>query len=556
MNRQQITKVLLSAAVVFGLSVSAAAQMALDLDLTPGDQGKRAGEAKPGDMVTVELVASKGANGIIGFEAELQFDVKQIAFKGFQPGGILAGAMVIPQVLPTGAKLNAAFLGGKTSTGDSGSMGQVLLQISGDLGQGAKIDLVSGSFAAAGGTNSFKLKEGVMLSAPGAGPMPGKPGPPPGQPGPPPSTGKPGPPPGQPGPPQSPAGKPGEPTGPPECSDQLRESELKPQAEDVPCGNTTGNLMFRTVCATPPYDTNAIVLPEGRAAGCFDVESITKGRVNWGIKIEGGRMIYVSQMGKAGLKHVKISDTFPSKEGKYTIYVDGRSSEPGARVTIRFVDHPIGGPPSAPGGPPGMPPPGKPMPPGRPGMPPPGQSGRMPGPPKMPGPGGMPGPPSMPGPPGMPPGPPADPGEVIKSLPQALQPSFQKTLDLGHRVHLEAEIKMLEGVVQTLGDVEKYLPKASKEERAEITKALWFFEQYGGPPEGPGGPSMGPGPGQPGPHQQPMPPPQMGSQHVPQGGPPSMMGPSPPEELEKVVARMKKDAMGEIGQLKEELGQM
>ena len=153
----------------------------------------------------------------------------------------------------------------------------------------------------------------------------------------------------------------------------------------------------------------------------------------------------------------------------------------------------------------------------------------------------------MPGSPGMPPGPPPDPGEVIKSLPAALRLSFQKALDLGHKVHLEAEIKMLEGVLQTLNDVEKYLPKASKDERVEISKALWFFENYGGPPEGPGGtPPMGPGPGMPGPQHQPM----------PHGGPDHMMGPPPPEDLEKVVAQMKKDMMGELGQLKQELGQM
>ena len=35
-----------------------------------------------------------------------------------------------------------------------------------------------------------------------------------------------------------------------------------------------------------------------------------------------------------------------------------------------------------------------------------------------------------------------------------------------------------------------------------------------------------------------------------------MMGPPPPEDLEKVVAQMKKDAMGEIAQLKQELGGM
>ena len=179
-----------------------------------------------------------------------------------------------------------------------------------------------------------------------------------------------------------------------------------------------------------------------------------------------------------------------------------------------------------------------------------------------PGPPGMPGMP--PGPPGMPMGPPPDPETVIKSLPASLQPAFKSTMELGHRVHLEAEIKMLEGVLKTLTQVEQFLPKATKEERQNIAEAIFFFEHHEGPPgpPGPHGPAGPPGmpPGPPGQHpqQQPMGGQQMHPQMPPQPGPPGgphpMMGPPSGEDVDKVVAQMKKDITQEISQLKQELG--
>ena len=170
----------------------------------------------------------------------------------------------------------------------------------------------------------------------------------------------------------------------------------------------------------------------------------------------------------------------------------------------------------------------------------------------------------------MPMGPPPDPETVIKSLPASLQPAFKSTMKLGHRVHLEAEIKMLEGVLKTLTEVEQYLPKATKEERQSIAEAIFFFEHHEGPegpPGPPGMPGMPPGPPgrpgpmphmgpQPGPPGQPGPGPQTGPQPGPPGGPHPMMGPPSGEDVDKVVAQMKKDITQEIGQLKQELGKI
>lgn len=126
---------------------------------------------------------------------------------------------------------------------------------------------------------------------------------------------------------------------PPPCSDALRTSEQNPQKTGVPCNGKEGNLLFRTVCNADGYDTQAITLPAGRAAGCFGVEAITGGRVAFGIRVEGGPVIYHSSSGPFPPGFI-ITDTMPSATGKYTIFLDRGASDPGAAVTVRFVDYP------------------------------------------------------------------------------------------------------------------------------------------------------------------------------------------------------------------------
>ena len=127
---------------------------------------------------------------------------------------------------------------------------------------------------------------------------------------------------------------------PPPCSEDLKNSEQLPQATNVPCNGKEGNLLFRTVCNTAGYDQVAITLPAGRAAGCFGIEAITRNRVVWGIRVEGGADVYNSGMGPGPLAALTISDTAPSATGKYTVYLDMARSDPNARITVRFVDYP------------------------------------------------------------------------------------------------------------------------------------------------------------------------------------------------------------------------
>ena len=241
-----------------------------------------------------------------------------------------------------------------------------------------------------------------------------------------------------------------------------------------------------------------------------------------------------------------------------------------------FMHQKMGPPPGGPGGPPMGPPPagpgGPPMgpPPGGPGGPPMGPPHGGPGgPPMGPPHGGPGGPPMGPGDHRMGPGgPPMDmppPEEVIKTLPKALQPSFNKTMDMGkatHRAHVEAEIKMRKAELATLKETQAYLAKAPKEEQEAILKALWYFEHMGGPDDGPGPHGPGPGPMGPGPGGPPMGPPPgshgsgpgPGSMGPGPGGP--QMGPPEGMDAKDVVQMMIEKTTEEIKHMQRELQEM
>ena len=128
---------------------------------------------------------------------------------------------------------------------------------------------------------------------------------------------------------------------PPPCSDVVRNAEQQPQETNVPFDGKQGNLIFRTVCDNAPYDKHAIGLPSGRMAGGFDVESITSGiKTVFGIRVEGGADVYHSTQGNAAFHSLVLEDTSPSSNGKYEVYLDLGQSDPGARVTINFIDAP------------------------------------------------------------------------------------------------------------------------------------------------------------------------------------------------------------------------
>lgn len=125
---------------------------------------------------------------------------------------------------------------------------------------------------------------------------------------------------------------------PPDCSAELITNEQLPQAENVTCGSSTGNLLFRTVCNMPGFDSQAISLPDGRDADCFGIESQTPGPVIFTIYPESDPSNIIFDSTRDGLHN--IGAVHLGDSGVYRIDLDETASVPGAKVTVRFIDHP------------------------------------------------------------------------------------------------------------------------------------------------------------------------------------------------------------------------
>lgn len=162
-------RILLSMAFIASLCATASANIILDLDPAEGDQGVRESQVKPGDVTEIELIAQQGAQDIEGFEIALRFDPNNFSFKGFTPGGLMAGAIALPpQQSSDGVKISVGFLGRK-SPGDAGSLGKVQVQVTQNFNGTAKISLIEGSFGAKGQTQKFPLNSEVTLMVYGDG---------------------------------------------------------------------------------------------------------------------------------------------------------------------------------------------------------------------------------------------------------------------------------------------------------------------------------------------------------------------------------------------------
>lgn len=130
---------------------------------------------------------------------------------------------------------------------------------------------------------------------------------------------------------------------PPECSEEMRQSEQQPQQTNVPASNgMQGNLLFRTVCADMPgYDQAAISLPPGRQALDFDAEAMTAGNIVFGIKDDMGNNVFHSSAGKAAFHALVLENAASSTAtAVFSIYLDVAASDPGSRITVRFIDTP------------------------------------------------------------------------------------------------------------------------------------------------------------------------------------------------------------------------
>ncbi len=156
--------IVIAGLVVAMCASTAAGQVLLDLDASPGDQGVRERTVEPGEMVEVELLATGGATGMIGFEIEVAFDPKQVIFKGFQAGGMMTGALSMPpRTTPESVVVSTAIMGGRTLTEDAGSLGKFRFEAARSLSGDAEISVVRGSFGSQQGTRQFEADARVRL---------------------------------------------------------------------------------------------------------------------------------------------------------------------------------------------------------------------------------------------------------------------------------------------------------------------------------------------------------------------------------------------------------
>ncbi len=129
---------------------------------------------------------------------------------------------------------------------------------------------------------------------------------------------------------------------PPPCDAELQNSELSPQATDVACegSESVGNLVFRTVCNSAPYNTNAISLPNGRAADCFGIEAIKGHNIEFQIVEEAtGNQMFHTSFGKGSLKTLVLTGNDPTSDTVYRIELIN-ADELDAAITVKFIDHP------------------------------------------------------------------------------------------------------------------------------------------------------------------------------------------------------------------------
>lgn len=154
---------LLAAIVALTLSATASADIVLDLNLKEGDQKVREARVKPGKTVQIEVFAQKGAQDIQGVEIVLRFDAKKITYKDFKESGLMEGAFSLPaKTIPGQARISLGFLG-KKSPRDAGRLGILQIELSKDLGESTKIELIKGSYGIGGKVRQFDLSSSVKL---------------------------------------------------------------------------------------------------------------------------------------------------------------------------------------------------------------------------------------------------------------------------------------------------------------------------------------------------------------------------------------------------------
>ncbi|MBT5829249.1 MAG: hypothetical protein HOH77_03555, partial [Candidatus Latescibacteria bacterium] len=143
------------------VSTGPAGPIALDLDLTQGDQETRRSATTPsvGDVVEVDLVAVSGALDAVGVNVVLSFDSSALSFKGFAATDIFNGGLPITVPGSGSVQISLALLG-TSATKDAGSIGTVSFTVGSGFSGSTGVVLTSAEYGTSSGTQTLDIGSG------------------------------------------------------------------------------------------------------------------------------------------------------------------------------------------------------------------------------------------------------------------------------------------------------------------------------------------------------------------------------------------------------------
>ena len=159
-----LTTVVLSSG---GTSGGGSGPVVIDLDLAPGDQGKRTlSGLQSGAAFDVEVAATANATGATGFTARIEFDPKKLTYVGFNMGSLIPDIKGLPNPGDGVVEVGGSILGsGAGAVKDSGTLATVRFQVSGDLIGAASLTLTSASLRKGGQQERFTPRISVEVQA-------------------------------------------------------------------------------------------------------------------------------------------------------------------------------------------------------------------------------------------------------------------------------------------------------------------------------------------------------------------------------------------------------
>lgn len=122
------------------------------------------------------------------------------------------------------------------------------------------------------------------------------------------------------------------------CGDEEDAGGEIPQAD---CDGSTGNLIERTICNSDGYNWQAISMPAGRNAGCFNVEAKSASPVIFYIYDEADPTTILFDSDRDGLHNIGtvLGTLTHATDTVYHVELDTAKSAPDAWVKVTCVDY-------------------------------------------------------------------------------------------------------------------------------------------------------------------------------------------------------------------------